>query len=74
MAVAVNLNRQPATDKSNPQHASPKVVKRRPYAHTEAFEIRLEIFSVKHNRIQYKKICDHGGTKLVMKVQDLEKL
>ena len=43
-ADAVNLNRQPATDKSNPQHASPKVVKRRPYAHTEAFEIRSNSF------------------------------
>ena len=43
-ADAVNLNRQTATDKNNPQHTSPKVVKRRPYAHTEAFEIRSNSF------------------------------
>ena len=43
-ADAVILNRQTVTDKSNPQHASPKVVKRRPYAHTEAFEIRSNLF------------------------------
>ena len=43
-ADAVNLNCPTATDKNNPQHASPKVVKCRPYAHTEAFEIRSNSF------------------------------
>ena len=34
----------------------------------------LESFAAKHNRIQSKERFDRRGTKLVMKIQELEKL
>ena len=42
--VSESLNCQTATDKNNPQHVSPKVVKRRPCANTETFEINSNSF------------------------------